>query len=157
MIMRTIIILLGLMMFSCEKGGDSIDLWIYKTNSDYSNKVSVELASDKSKIIAAPGPHDVDTTSNWPQKLVNGYLLNGIFGGSNTGFLSLDKKDYYDWPLYPGSDSLFKLIIDKNPFVELYFYRDENNDFSNNNGLDTAKMNLLIKDGQIEKYFKRIK
>jgi len=90
-------------------------------------------------------------------KLTNGYLLNGIFGGSNTAFLSVDKKDYYNWALYPGSDSLFKLILDDDPFMEFYYYRDEHNEFSNNNGLDTAKMNQLIKDGQLEKYFERIK
>ncbi len=158
MIMKALIIILGLIFFSCEKGGDYEWLYIYKTKSDYSNKVSVELSPDKSKIVAAPGPHDVDTTSNWPQELANGYLLNGILGGSNTAFLSIDKKDYYEWPLYPGSDSLFKLIIDKDPFTELYYYSDEHNEFWNDDtGLDTAKMNRLIKDGQLEKYFERIK
>lgn len=155
--MRTQLILFGLMLISCEKGGEEISLHIYKTKSDYLNKVSVQMSDDKTKIIAAPGPTDVDTSSNWPKKLVNGYLLGGIFGGSNTAFLTLDKKDYYNWPLYPGSDSLLKLIIDKDPFTELYYYRDEHNVFDTGNGLDTAKMNQLIKDGQLEKYFKRIK
>lgn len=157
MIIRILVFLFSLLMLSCEKDGNDVSLYIYKTNSDYSDKVSVEMSNDKSKIVAAPGPHDVDTTSNWPQELTNGYLLNGIFGGSNTAFLSVDKKDYYDWTLYPGSDSLFNLVLDDDPFIEFYYYRDEHNEFSNNNGLDTAKMNQLIKDGQLKKYFERIK
>lgn len=155
--MKILLAFLCLLMFSCAKDGNEVSLYIYKTKADYSEKVSVKMVPDKSKISSAPGPHDVDTTSNWPKKLTDGYLLNGIFGGSNTAFLSVDKKDYYDWPVFPGSDSLFQLILDDDPFVEFYYYRDEHNEFSDNNGLDTIRLNQLIRDGELEKYFERIK
>lgn len=157
MIMKILIFFLCLIMVSCEKGGESVWLYVYKTKSDYTSKVSVKLSDDKLKIIGAPGPHDVDTSNVWPKKLTNGYLLNGIFGGKNTAFLSINKQDYFNWDIYPGSDSLYKLILDKDPFTELYYYCDEHNNFSSSNGLDTTKINQLIKDGLLEKYFKHIK
>jgi len=67
--MRILVILFSLLMLSCEKDGNDVSLYIYKTKSDYSDKVSVEMSNDKSKIVAAPGPHDVDTSSNWPLEL----------------------------------------------------------------------------------------
>jgi|WetSurMetagenome_2_1015567.scaffolds.fasta_scaffold49041_1 hypothetical protein len=152
--MKTAPLLLFLALFSCERGGDYIDLYVYKTKADYSSKVSVKLSVDKSRITAAPGPQDVDTTKNWPMILADGYFLNGIFGSYNTGFLTIEKKDYYSWPKFPGSDSLYKLILDKEPFTMFYYFSDKSGILRNENGsIDTAKINQLITDGDLEEYF----
>jgi hypothetical protein len=154
-----LIFLLALILASClkVKEFDGYVFWIYKTKKDYSHKVSVTLNNDNSQIISAPGPQDIDTSSKWPVNLANAYLLNGIFGGIHTAFLSLEKKDYFNWPLYPGRDSLYKLIIDKDPFTEFYSFEGDPHEFLNDNGFDTAKMNLLIREGRLGKYFNRLK
>jgi len=154
--MRKALFFLGMLMFSCAKDPYSEEFWIYKTKADYTNKVYVELSQDKSKITYAPGPSDVNPNSIWPMRLESGYLLNGI-PGRNTGFLSVEISDYHKWSHYIGADSLYSLILDKDPFIELYYYHDDDREFIKSNGLDTVKMNEIIRSGQLEKYFDRLK
>ncbi len=119
--MRTTKILLlcifGL-IFSCEKVKDEDTLiQIYKFNAiDYSNNVPVELSDDKSKITSAPG-----NITRMPVKLANDYYLNGSMG-VNSGYLSLTIEEHNSLEIKPGIDSLYNLLVEKDPYIE-YYYR----------------------------------
>jgi hypothetical protein len=148
------------MLASCRKNycPDPTPIYVYKTVADYSSKVSVKLSDDKAKIVQAPGPNDIQHSSYETQYLVQGYLLNGICCGQNLAFLSIDKADYATWPLYPGADSLYKLIIDFDPLVVSYYNCGEKFLLDlDNGGIDTAQINQIIKDGELDKYFTKLK
>ena len=80
--------------------------------------------------------------------------------GPNTAYLNLSREEYNKLEIKPSPDSLFKLIIEKDPFTEFYQRMDENGIFRNENGyygIDTTLINNLIKKGELTKYFDRIK
>jgi hypothetical protein len=140
---------------NCDKDG-YITLLVYKTKADYSDKVTVKLSPDKDKVVGFPGPWNHD--ERWPMKLANGYLLHGVFGGLYTGITSLTWEEYSKYPtasLTP--DSLYKLLIDKDPFLEYYSFEDHTGIFINEAGIDTARLNNIIITGELEKYFTRLK
>ena len=142
--------------FSCEKRVKDQDesICIYKPKNDYSNNVPVALSEDNTKITSAPGT----INTNWPVKLTQGYYLNGSMG-VNTGYLSLTKEEYNEYYVKPGNDSLYKLLIDKDPYLE-YYYRDDYNIFRDENapnGIDTAQINDIIRKDELNKYFERLK
>ena len=154
-ILFTLMFTMSLLLNSCKKNGPYETLWVHKPRSDYSNNVSVRLSEDKSRISAYPGPSDIDF--NWPVKLHQGYYLHGAFGGVNTGYISLTKTEYSQYEISPGSDSLYKLLLDKDPFLGFYEYIDRHNIFYTDYGIDTVKLNQLIENGELEKYFTRLK
>lgn len=142
---------------NCEKTfeGDFDSIYVYKVKNDYSDKVPVELSEDKSKITAYPGPNEVDK----PIALAVGYYLMGSFG-SNSGYLSLTISEYNQYEVPPGPDSLYNMLIDKDPFVS-FFYRDNDEGFQDESvppyGIDTAKINDLIRKEALSNHFTRIK
>jgi hypothetical protein len=146
---------------NCEKifQNDRDIIWVYKTKNDYTDKVSVQLSEDKSEIKSLPAPSDVDTTGSRPLHLVEGYYLNGS-SGPNTGYLSLTKKEYSKYEVAPSRDSMYSLLIDKDPFIRFYS-RDDDNGFRDVNvspyGIDTAKINDLIRRGTLSNHFTRLK
>ncbi len=143
---------------TCNKGSlKNETIWVYQTKQDYSDKVAVELTQDKSEITAFPGPNDVST--KWPVKLINGYFLNGSFG-PNSGYLSLTKEKYHEYLTALPLDSLYKLLIDKDPFISFYSRDDHENRFYDENGaygIDTAFINELIRKDKLEDYFIKLK
>lgn len=142
---------------NCKKTfeGDFDSIYVYKMKNDYSDKVPVELSEDKSKITAYPGPNEVDK----PIALAEGCYLMGSFG-SNSGYLSLTISEYNQYEVPPGPDSLYKMLIDKDPFIRFYS-RDNDKGFQNENvspyGIDTSKINALIRRGALSNHFTRIK
>lgn len=146
---------------NCEKifQNDRDIIWVYKTKSDYTDKVSVQLSEDKSEIKSLPAPSDVDTTGSRPLHLIEGYYLNGS-KGSNTGYLSLTKKEYSKYEVALSRDSMYNMLIDKDPFIRFYS-RDNDKGFQNENvspyGIDTAKINDLIRRGALSNHFTRMK
>lgn len=94
----------------CESTGP---VQIYKTYCDYYDKVSVKLSTDKKSIVAFPGPTD----AQYPIKLANGYLEKIMVGNA---FLSITIDEYRKLKYPPGGDTLFKMIIDDDPFCEFY-------------------------------------
>ena len=93
-----------------------------------------------------------------PIFLLENYYLMGSFG-PNTGFLSLTIAEYNKYEVSPGADSLYKMLIDKDPFV--YFYERKNDvGFKDENGpygIDTGRINDLIRQDELDKYFERMK
>jgi hypothetical protein len=132
-------------------------IWVYQTKQDYFDKVAVELSEDKSEITAFPGPNDVN--NKWPVRLTNGYFLNGSFG-LNSGYLSLTKEEYGEYLTALPPDTLYKLLIDKDPFISFYSRDDHDNRFWDENGaygIDTAFINELIRKDKLENYFIKLK
>jgi len=146
--------------FSCENENSGEDtIWVYKTESDYSDKVPVQLSKDGYEIKSFPGPYDVDNRRFKPLSLINGYYLNGSLG-PNTGYLSLTIEEYskYETPL--SRDSMYSLLIDKNPFIKFYArYSDEGfkDESVSPYGIDTALINDLIRKDELDKHFERLK
>lgn len=154
---RKILILLFLIIsYSCETGKvRDTTIWVYKMKKDYSKNVPVELSPDKTRITAVPG----NINTRWPISLINDFYLGGSMG-PNTGYLSLNVKNYNHLKIKPSNDSLYKLIIDKDPFIEFYQRRDDDGKFHTENGaygIDTAFINDLIKKRELEEYFIRLK
>ncbi|MFC2152707.1 hypothetical protein ACFLSE_09275 [Bacteroidota bacterium] len=160
--MITVVVFLNLipsLFYSCDMGS-VVDkyIYVYKTKADYSLNVCVELSSDKSWITGFPGPSDVST--ELPVTLAEGYILDGAMG-SNSGFLSITNEEYIqNYAVSPGPDSLYKLLLDKDPFLEFYEFNDKKNVFYNEsgvNGVDTAFINHLIREDNLQQYFIRVK
>jgi hypothetical protein len=121
---------------------------------DYSNNVPVELSVDKTKIIS----NSSRLNDRWPIKLDSGYYLNGSMG-VNSGYLSYTIEEYNTVNPKPGVDSLYKLLIEKDPYLE-YYQRNDDGTFRDENGaygIDTAMINDLIRADKLETYFDRLK
>ncbi|WP_159518792.1 hypothetical protein [Sunxiuqinia indica] len=147
----TAFLFLGLQ--SCWWSGSEDDtIWVYKTKEDYSDKVTIELSKDKTRITSFYGPPDVQL--RWPEKLADGYYLNGTLG-VNSAILSVTKEEYMKQELPFSIDSMFSLIIDNDPFLEFYQY--QGNEFNIEGGFDTVRINMLIKNNVLTKYFDRMK
>lgn len=153
------IILVGVfsLFCSCEKVKNqdtTIQIYKFDTESDYSKNVPVELSMDKNKITSNPSK----INTRWPVKLASGYYLNGSMG-VNSGYLSLTIEEYNSYDIIPGIDSLFKLLVEKDPYLE-YYQRTDDGTFRDENGaygVDTAFINDLIRTGKLENYFDRLK
>lgn len=133
-------------------GAEDDTIWVYKTKADYSENVTVELSKDKTRITSFYGPSDVSL--KWPKKLADGYFLNGTLG-VNSAILSVTKKEYMKEEFPFSIDSMFSLIIDIEPFLEFYQY--EGNEFNTKNGIDTVRLNVLVKNNRLSDYFTRLK
>jgi len=142
---------------SCKKDhtrDTTIQIYKFQTGKDYSNYVSVELSEDGSKITSQPSR----LNERWPVQLDSGYYLNGSMG-VNSGYISVTIEDYNLYDSISGVDSLYKLLIDKDPYLE-YYSRDDDGTFRNENGIygiDTVLINSLIRSNKLERYFKRLK
>jgi hypothetical protein len=126
---------------------------IYKTKADYSKNVPVTLLEDKSRIVSYPAPQDLYFRGQlaYPIALAKGFLLDNRGISVNSAFISLTYEEYAKLPSAPNPDDLYKMIIDKDPFTEMYnlgsrgHYRDA-----------TEEINELI-EGHKLKHFKRLK
>jgi hypothetical protein len=124
---------------------------IYKTKADYSKNVPVTLSEDKSHILSYPAPQDVyfHGILAYPTALAKGFLLDNRGLSVNSAFISLTYEEYAKLPAAPAPDELYKMIIDKDPFTEMYNlgsrYRNA-----------TEEINELIERHKL-KHFKRLK
>jgi len=123
-------------------------LIIYKTKKDYSNLVPVGLADDGKTISHYPDMQDVvisDTDEfRTPTKLVQGYLLDnkGIWKGS--AFLKVNYETYAKYSETPNTEELQKLILDDDPFLEIY-------DCGVRWDITIDEVNSIINSGQLNK------
>jgi hypothetical protein len=95
---------------------------VYKTKGDYSKYVPVNLSDDKSRIISYPAPQDVYTAGKLalPTVLPHGFWLDNRGIGPNSCFVKITYEEYAKMAQAPSPDELYKLIIDKEPFTEMY-------------------------------------
>lgn len=126
---------------------------IYKTKADYSKNVPVTLSADKSHIVSYPAAQDVyfNGVLAYPTPLAKGFLLDNRGITANSAFLKLTYEEYARLNPVPGLEDLYKLIIDKDPFIEIYNLGTRRR-FTN----ETHDINLLIEKHRL-KEFKRLK
>lgn len=113
--------------------------FIYKTKADYNSYVPIVLSDDKTKITSFPHPKDVYYKGKlaYPTQLEDGYLLDNRGISANVAFLNITYDEYSKLEKVPSTDSLFGMIIDNDPLVELfncgnrYQYKDEIVDLNN--------------------------
>ncbi len=149
--------------FSCREIYDTQDYTIqvykFKTGSDYSNNVPVELSKDKKRITSSPGAK----LKRWPIKLANNYYLNGSMG-VNSGYISLTidefNESYEKYGFGTSLDTEYKLLVEKDPYIE--FFTTKNRIFYDENesgayGIDTAMINNLIRTDKLDNFFDKLK
>jgi len=159
-----VVTLLLLVNYSCTQDEDTDPgLNIYKTKGDYFlfvNTWGQQMApttyrSNDARI----GTLATDTIYLCRTNLVNGYILGAENSVDDyfTNITFTEMVKYNDSLGMSASfprDSVFKRVIDKNPYIE--FYHDENSP-RRFELKDTAKINQIIKNGELEKYFKKLK
>jgi len=123
---------------------------IYKTDEKNFDKVPVTLSGDKLSIVSYPGIKDVYYKGElaYPTKLNNGYLLDNRGIDINSAFINLTYEQYAALESVPPIEELYDMIIDKEPFIEMYHggskynYQDlvkELNEMIDSDKLDTFK------------------
>ena len=144
-------ILVSFLVISCNSGEDQDrTIHVYKPKNDYSSYVPVQLSQDKKTITSIPGRLDPDG----PQKLIEGFFLGNTMG-VNTGYLSLTIEEYNSYDPLLGIDSLYKYLMDVDPFLE--YYISENIALRNEYGIDTVFINELIREDRLTDYYTRLK
>ena len=99
-----------------------------------------------------------DTVYTLRVKLIDGYILGGEVG-ENMVFLDLTFKDYLNYEITHNTSSipdsvLKEHILDDDPFLELYIDVNRPRKFELS---DTALINQMIRNGELEKHFEKIK
>ena len=128
-------------------------VFVYKTSSNYNDKVPIMLSKDRKTIVSYPAPSDVivGDTYRKPTLLKNEYLLDNIGIGENVAFIKLNYDEYSKLTSSPSIEELFSFIIDDKPLLELYdcglksAFTDEVN-----------QLNMIIKANKLETTFKRV-
>jgi hypothetical protein len=144
-------------------------LSIYKTNGDYFELADIGMKGDKIfrtsiysgdmyKFITTNG----DTIYKYRIKLRNGYVLDFAADSRYDVFLDLTFKQHMSLEkIYPGGVShgiLLDHIIDKNPYSVYYRDTSEPRLFGQTiETVDTIEINQIIKEGNLDKYFEKLK
>jgi hypothetical protein len=126
---------------------------VYKTKLDYSMQVPVTLSADKSALVSFPAPSDVYYGGDlaYPVALVNGYFLDRRGIDVNSAFT---KWTYYEYSRLSGTPSvkdIFNMMLDTDPFLEIYHCGDR----TKFDDIET-ELNSAIKKGKLDQY-KRLK
>ena len=95
---------------------------IYHTRADYSMHVPVMLSSDKSKIVSYPDIKDISINGKFtvPTLLDSAFLLDNRGIGLNVAFLDYTYEEYSNLGLTPSVTDLMKMLLDKDPLVDMY-------------------------------------
>ncbi len=126
---------------------------IYKTKADYSKYIPITLSEDRTKVLNYPDPKDVYFNGQlaYPTALAKGYWLDNRGIGPNSVFIKLTYQEYAKLPAAPAPDELFKMILDKDPFIRIYSLGSRYQ-FKN----EVAEINHIIESGGL-KHCKRLK
>lgn len=132
----------------------SPNIIIYKTNSDYKNLVPIKLSKDKSQIVSYPSPTDLQKNGIFltPTELKNGYLKDNIGISDQTVFINITYEEYAKRKTTLLLEDMLKLIIDKDPFIEMY---DCGKNDNSSNFLE--EINKEILNGNLNQKFKKIR
>ncbi len=127
---------------------------VYQTKADYKNLVPVILNEEKTQIISYPHPTDlvINGKLKTPIQLKNDWFLDEKGINENVAFLSLTYYEYSKQETAPSIDSLFNLIIDKDPIIKMC---DCGNRLQIENIEET--LNSLIENNLLEKQCKKLK
>lgn len=124
---------------------------IYKTKSDYHDKVPITLSDDGQMVINYPHPKDVfyQGVLAYPTLLSSGYLLDNRGINQNSVFVGISYEEYSKFASPPNLKELEKLILDKDPFIEMY-YCGERSNFPNG----ISDINKVIETGNFDRWQK---
>ena len=124
---------------------------IYKTKVDYTKNVPVVLNEEKTAVVSYPDKRDVKKGGefSYPGELNDGYLLDNRGIDKNAAFISLTYEEYYNLDKTPDSEQLFGMIIDKDPFTEIY-HCGSRFDFKDL----VPELNEIISSGDLSKFTK---
>jgi hypothetical protein len=147
---------LVIMFFTyCTKDVDPHRLCVFKTKGDYTKNVKVYLDKDLKKINAV-----LDGNFK-PVKLINGFVADIEAWYPYSNYLIITYDEYNNkYKRSISNDSMMKLLVDPDPYLEFYECDDYRENFSTENGyygIDTAKLNDIILKGELTKYFKKLK
>ena len=124
---------------------------VYKTKANYSMLVPVGLSADKKEIVSYPDPKDVKDDSGfyYPTALKNGYWMDNIGVGGNTGYLGMSLKEYSQLKEPLSLSEMMAMLVDANPFMEMW-------NCGNRGLVSVDELNVWIKNGELDKKGKRI-
>lgn len=147
---------------------------IYKTNGDYFNLVDIGMKGDqiyrsnKFWNSRSNSYHFIefknnDTVYTQRYRLDNGYILDGEADERYDVFLNMTHKEYLKREMlnhgsglgaYVPNDTLHKYVLDKDPYIVFYRNRTEVKRFYIRDSLEIKE---IVKNGEIDKYFEKIK
>ena len=164
--------IIGITAFGCVKtkyAATAPGLAVYKTKGNYFNKAFVFMKSSKIYAYMAyynPRYNSIsrfkitgtDTIYSERVRLIDGYVLAAEWS-KDMVFLDWTMNQFLDYEInhhsaYVPIDTLKAHILDANPFIVLYCdpHRPKKYELS-----DTAEINRIIRNGELGKYFKRLK
>jgi hypothetical protein len=125
-------------------GGETPQVVVYKTISDFSNYVPVIMNPEKNRILSYPAPTDLvnDGKIIRPIVLKQGYLLDQRGINENVAYLKITLEEYVKLTRLPSPDYMLTMILEKNPLAELWYCGKESS-FTNK----TRELNKLIRKG----------
>lgn len=126
---------------------------VYKTKQDYSMQVPVTLSPDKSTLASFPAPSDVYFGGDlaYPVALENGYFLDRRGIDENSVFTKWTYYEYSRLSGTPNEKEIMNMLLDKDPFLEIYHCGDRTK-FDNIEN----ELNIIIREGKLDQY-KRLK
>ncbi len=94
---------------------------VYRTKHDVHDKVPVGLSDDRRHIVSYPHPKDLmaDGGLRTPTALIQGYWLDNLGVGPNTGFIALTYSEYAALPEAPSITEMEAMLIDRDPWEAL--------------------------------------
>jgi hypothetical protein len=124
---------------------------IYKTKKDFSQLVPVQMNKERTKIVAYPSPKDLMKSGELQTPIVldKGYYLDRRGVNTNTVFINMTYEAYAALKKAPPVSEMKELIVEKDPFVEMYVCPDLKQNAS------VEEMNKVVASGC--KSCKRIK
>ncbi|MGM0528691.1 MAG: hypothetical protein ACQERS_09810 [Bacteroidota bacterium] len=160
--------------FSCENEHEALPrgFAVYKTKGDYFYNVSVGT-NEKGELYHHPAFYNPrynsindgrinitedDTIYIFRARLIDGYIFGGEIG-ENSIFLDFTFKEYINYEINNNcsgvpSKVLNEHILDADPFLELYIDQNRPGKYEIS---DTALINRMIRNGELEEYFEKIK
>lgn len=116
---------------------------VYKTKKNWNDLVPIQLSADKLTVISYPSPGDIMVNGELrePSVLRDGFLLDNYGIGPNSVFIRIKYREYSRLKQAPSLDSLYSLVIDKEPFVEMWDAGQRGNYNS------TEELNSLVAGG----------
>ncbi len=161
-IIHKLFIIILILTSSCQDDFDTAPgLYVYKTKGDYFYNYSSWRLNDNSfwhtpfQNIRINGG---DTVYLYRVRLLNGYILPGEVSLEQV-FFDLTFADVLEFHLenpgmYMPDSMLNDNILDEDPFLDLYYDANRPRKYEYE---DTALINQMIRDNELDKYFERLK
>lgn len=129
----------------------NVPIIIYKTKLDYSMHVPVTLSTDKKEIVSYPANSDVYYGGDlaYPITLEDGFFLDRRGIDVNSAFTKWTYYEYSRLPKTPTVQEIMNMLLETDPFTEMYHcgYRNNFQDV-------ITELNSAIKAGKLSQYKK---